>query len=405
MRVGLVVAGAAVVLAAGCSRSSVDAGDIGDDGARPGATEDGAGVGWARLPDGPLGPRYGAVAVWVDGTTVVFGGRDTDPCPPGADCVFPDEPPLRDGAAYDPDAGWSTIAPLPVDIEYASTAVVDSTVYLWGHGRPGPDWTTTFLAYDLDADRWDELPLPDGTDLRGYMLEPGDGEVLLEAGSHENGRQPDLRYDPDRRTFTELPADPLVPSYDRDLTVVGDLIVVTGILLSPSPGGADGPARYRAAVWTGDGWRELPAGEVIGYSPEWFAVDGELVNPTPGGSDGGQTNPYDRVHPYGGRLDPVSGVWSDLPDAPEADPDGLRLYGVGDEQLLLSGEGLALQPQHHRWIRLDPPDELPDQDVAGVVGDGQLYLFGGVHWDNDRQARLSAATWRFTPPSGPDDPP
>lgn len=62
-------------------------------------------------------------------------------------------------------------------------------------------------------------------------------------GSHENDHRPDLRYDPRQGTFVELPPDPLLPSFDRDLTVVDDLIVVTGIPLSPSPGGADGPAR------------------------------------------------------------------------------------------------------------------------------------------------------------------
>lgn len=363
------------------------------------------GGGWTKLPEGPLSPRWGATAVWAAGNLLVFGGRDTDPCPPGADCELPRESPRRDGARYDPDSqSWSAIAALPVDIEYGSTAVVDGVVYVWGHGRPGKDWTTTFLAYDLDADRWQELPLPATTELRDYEVEAGHGELVLSVRSHENGHRPDLRYQPRQQTFTELPTDPLVPSYDRDLTVVDQLIVVTGIPLSPSPGGADGPARYHAAAWNSrDGWRELPRGDVIGHNPEWFAVEGELVNPTPGGSSGGQTNPYDRVYPFGGRLDPANGEWSALPEAPDTDPEAIRLYGIGDDQLMLSGSGLAFQPRLERWIRLDAPQQLAGQDVAGVVGDGQLYTFGGVHWDNGTQARLSSSAWQFTPPADEPD--
>jgi hypothetical protein len=398
------VSAVTTLLLAGCAGSSTGSGDV-TRLSSENPTEVNAEAGWTQLPDGPLGPRWGATSVWADGTVLVFGGRDTDPCPPGADCALPQEPPLRDGARYDPDSrSWSGVASLPVDVEYGSTAVVDGTVYLWGHGRPGEDWTTTFLAYDLGSDRWEELPLPSTSDPRGYELEPGKGEVLLSVGSHENGHRPDLRYHPERQTFTELPADPHVPSFDRDLTVVGDLIVLTGIPVSPSPGGADGPARYRAATWTSeDGWRELPPSDVIGHNPEWFAVEGELVNPAPGGSSGGQTNPYDRVYPFGGRLDPATGEWSDLPEAPDVEREGVRLYGIGDNQLLFSGAGLAFQPQHRRWIKLDTPEALPDQDIAGAVGDGQLYIFGGVHWDNGTQARLSASAWVFMPPAGPAD--
>lgn len=384
---------------------------VGCGGSRPapedvaGSPSDSYGTGieprWTQLPDAPLGPRYRATTAWAGGSLLVFGGRDTDPCPPGADCALPDEPPLRDGARFHPDSQtWSPLAPLPVDVEYASTAVVDGTVYLWGHARDGQGWNTAFLAYDVGADRWEQLPLPDVTELRGYELEAGDGEILLAVGSHENGYQADLRYEPAQQRFIELPPDPLVPSFDRDLSLVGDLLVVTGIPVTPSPGGADGPARYRAAFWTAeDGWRELPPGDVIGHNPEWFPVDGQLVNPAPGGSDGGQTNPYDRIYPFGGRLDPVTGEWSYLPDAPDVDPDGLRLGGLGDDQLLLSGTGLALQPRAGRWIELDVPDDVPEQGVSGAVGEGRVYLFGGVHWESGTDYRLSAGSWVFTPPS------
>ncbi|MBS3940261.1 MAG: hypothetical protein KG028_04795 [Actinobacteria bacterium] len=359
-------------------------------------------AGWTELPDAPITPRHAATAVWANDTLLVFGGRDTAPCPPGADCRLPEQPPLRDGARFDPtDQTWTTIADLPVALGYATATVVADEVYIWSPGVGFDAETSLFLSYDPASDRWSELPPPPAAAGQWVDLEAGDGEVFFVQGSHENGWRPDLRYDITTQTYAPLPEDPLAPSYDRDLTYVGGMLVLTGIDVTASPGGADGPAVYRAATWTDDGdWRELPSGSVAGFSPDWFAVDGTLVNPTPGGTDGGEVNPYNRVHPLGGVLDPRTGTWTDLPTAPDqASNPGLELgRALGDPHLLISSSGLALQPDRQRWIRPGVPNGAPEQGSAAVVGEGRLWIVGGAHWDAPTDATLLDAAWVWTPP-------
>ena len=360
-----------------------------------------AGTGWRRLPDSPLAARHGAMAVWVDGSLVVFGGRDTAPCPPNADCGLPEEPPLRDGARLDWQAGgWSSIAPLPTPVEYGSTVAIDGTVYLWSSAPATGQQSAVFMAYDVAADQWASLPIPD-SQVGWAEVAAGHGEVLLVQGSHEQGRHPDLRYDPHQQTWTPLPRDPLGPSFDRDLTTVGDLLVLTAIDITESPGGADGPARYRAATWTeADGWQELHTGDVIGYDPNWIAVGDRLMNPTPGGTDGGEVNPYGRVLPHGGILDPHGGDWSTLPDAPvDHRSEGLVDSSLGDDRLLVSATGWALQPTTGSWHIPGTPDRGPDDGAATAVGDGRLYVFGGARWDATMSADLLQTAWVWAPPT------
>lgn len=365
-----------------------------------------SGAGWARLPDAPLSARHGATAVWVDGSLVVFGGRDTDPCPPNADCGLPEEPPLRGGARLDPQTGdWSSIAPLPTPVEFGSTVAIDGTVYLWSLAPATGEPSAVFMAYDVAANHWETLPVPD-SDVSWTGIAAGHGEVLLVQGSHEQGRHPDLRYDPDQQTWTPLPQDPLGPSFDRDLTAVGDQLVLTAIDITDSPGGADGPARYRAATWTEtDGWQELPTGDVIGYDPNWIVVGDRLINPTPGGADGGEVNPYGRVLPHGGILDPHAGAWSTLPDAPDDHrTEGLVDSNLGDDHLLVSGTGWALQPATGSWHAPGIPDRGPEDGAATAVGNGRLYVFGGTRWDATTSPNLLQAAWVWDAPTDDKNP-
>lgn len=362
--------------------------------------------GWTRLDDPPLSARYRSTAVWTDDMLIVFGGTDRKYCGPAAECFVPDRLPKQDGARWDPrTGGWSPIAPPPVPIGFALSAVVDGMVYVLAAPTTSePGVRPTFVAYDPDADRWTELPLPDEHGSGFGRLVAGAGEVLLVQATHEHGDYADLRFDPATRSWTALPADPLRPSFDRDLTLVGDLLVLTGIDVTPSPGGDDGPARYRAATWTDDrGWQELSSSEVIGWDPEWLAVGSQLINPATGSSDGGATNSYERAYPVCGILDPATGAWSDLPSAPtRAGSSSLVTGNVGDEELLVTSTGWALQPATGRWHELGTPPEGPDELAAIAVGNGHLFAIGGIKW---RQADVQNAplnsAWVWTPPTPP----
>ena len=355
-------------------------------------------TGWSTLPPGPLSARYGPLTAWVDGGLVVFGGRNDQPCPPGASCVLPDSPSLVDGARWSRADGWREIAPMPTSFQSATTVVVGDVVYVLGTPWPGTDGAP-FIAYDPAGNGWEELPLPDGRGADGAdTIAAGDGEVLLFQRTHELGRLPDLRFDPADQSWTELPRDPLPDAYDRDLTLVDGRLIATGIPVGDV--GADGPATYHAAVWTpGDGWRELPPGDVAGWSPDWFAVGDRLINPTPGTVDGGEVNPYDRPYFLGGVLDPATGEWSQLPDGAPARTGSRSLPPVGDGDVLVADGGhSALIDNARAWVSLDPPAEVPTDLVGAVVGDGQLYLVGGASWD-DTAAQLSSDVWVWTPPA------
>jgi hypothetical protein len=71
--------------------------------------------------------------------------------------------------------------------------------------------------------------------------------VVAYQGSQELGVQSDLAFDPSTRSWTELPADPLVTSFDRAMVWTDAGLVLLGIENVPQPG-SEGPAVYRAAI-------------------------------------------------------------------------------------------------------------------------------------------------------------
>ena len=152
--------------------------------------------------------------------------------PRTTDCAVPTGEWRRDGATFDPATGvWEQIADAPLEIPWATTAVVDGVLYLLtDRGGDGP---SALLAYDVTTDRWATLPMPpDGS---GRLVEHGD--VLLSVpASDESGAAVDSWFDPTTSTWHRLPEDPLGPSYDRSVVVVDGRVILTAKDLVPSPG-------------------------------------------------------------------------------------------------------------------------------------------------------------------------
>lgn len=357
--------------------------------------------GWTRVPDSPLSPRFGALAFWVDNRIVITGGSDGRPCPPGADCVPSTTPPLRDGAAFDPTTGkWQAIAAAPVSLGGASTAVLDDTVYLLIRGS---DWAPrsppAFVAYDAGRDRWLELPLPPGEEHSGLTLAEAGDRVIAYQGSQENGVGRDLVFDPLDETWSELPPDPLTPSFDRTMVWTDAGLVLLGIEDVPQPGSIE-PAVYRAAVLDLKTlkWRRLPDSEVVGYDPAWFWSGGRVVNPTLGTSDGGEVGGWGHSYPHGGMLEPTRGAWSPLPkDAPS--PSGYPGVSLAGGDYVVSLMGAVLHAPSGTWFELPPPPGSAEEGQAITwAGDG-LFVWDGVVWDGDEPTLVSDA-W-FWHPSQP----
>ena len=357
----------------------------------------GGASGWTALPGSPLSPRFGARAFWVGDRMVVMGGSQDRPCPPNADCV--PSTPLSDGASFDPATGtWREIAEAPVRLGGASAAVLNETVYLLMQGsvlEPGVP-PPAFLAYDAQRDLWRELLLPPDEEEIGFVLAVAGERLILYQGSQENGVEHDLLFDPADQTWTELPPDPLIPSFDRTMVWTDAGLVLTGIEDVPQPG-STGPALYRAAVLDLETlqWKRLPDSEVVGYEPAWFWSDGQVVNPTLGSSDGGEVGGWGRSYPHGGILDPDSGTWSSLPPAPE--PSGYPGVSLGGDQYVVSLMGAVLHVPSGTWFELPPPPgSVTEQAVTWA--DDRLFVWGGVRWEGDESFSLVSDGWFWKPP-------
>lgn len=333
---------------------------------------------WREISSVPLSPREGALGLWTGAEVLLFGGSDARPCPPGADCVTPEESPLRDGAAYHPGTGtWRALAEAPVGIGYADAALIKGTAYLWVPGdatRKGSP--AAFLAYDVERDEWRKLTPPPGD---GYRVAAVGDRLAFYPGSDETGEKPDQVYDPATDSWSRLPDDPLSPSFDRFMVSHGDELVLFERELVPNPG-AGKPAVTRAAVLDvrAGTWRRLPDSELIGAEP-WIPAGDRLVNPTLGGADGG--GDWGRTVPYGGILDPAKGAWSALPDSPSAETDsgGLLTATAGH---FVGYTGWVLDTTTDTWLRI-PTLDPADSQVQGrtVVSAGtELFVFGGAHF-------------------------
>ncbi len=351
---------------------------------------------WRPMPASPLGGREAAHAFWTGGELLVMGGSDAAPCPPGARCLSPDVPALRDGAAFDLVTGeWREIASSPVPLGYGSGLVHQGVVYLWVYGfeaRPGSE--TAFLAYDVDEDSWERLPMPASVPTPAALGEMGDSLILYQS-TQENGVGVDLLFDPQTREWSVLPADPLQPSFDRTMVWTGDELVLFGIEAMPQPGSAK-PAFYRAATYDVaiGTWRRLPDSEVIGWSPTWYPTAGGIINPSVGSSDGGEVNNYGRFYPYGGVLGTAAGVWEPLPDPPGRRA-GFTGHTAGSSDLLLNNEGWVFDVSGRRWLPLDEPPNTTGAGSAVTWAGSDLVVWGGVAWDKaDGELLDSGWMWR-----------
>jgi len=339
---------------------------------------------WTPLPDAPISPRTGGIAVWTGTEAIFLGGEIDNICPRTASCK---EPPTyaKDGAAYDPAAGtWRTIAPAPAPVAgYNRSAVVGDNLVL-------VDEDGGWHAYDASDDRWRELPAqPDGpadpgllsaTDGRIYALGRGDVVQVLDLGTEE---------------WSALPRSPHEPRIEAHLVhATPEGIVVTGVDSTAKNDGTV-PSWVFAEVYDGTSWRRLDRSDMVGgYSWHWTGE--RLVAPDLDCVDGGEVNGYGRCVPQGGILDPGTGAWAKLPDPPEIGAGGWSLQ-VEDGPLMAT-YGYVYNDSAGTWTKLTRPDGAPDYQVASVWADGTLIAFGGLDsehgWDKDA---LSNRAWSWTP--------
>ena len=160
-----------------------------------------------------------------------------------------------------------------------------------------PESQQAFVTYDIDADEWTELPMPpnEGDDYCCAIAAAGN-QIVAYPGSDELGETADHIFDPASQEWTELPADPLSPTFDRVMVWSGTELIHFALGLLDLRESAEPGLSMVAAlnVETGD-WRRLPDTGSLGVGGT--LVDGRIVNPTLGGADGGETNNWGREYP------------------------------------------------------------------------------------------------------------
>lgn len=343
---------------------------------------------WHQVADPPLSPRLGATAVWTGHEVLVFGGDPGKPCPPNADCVRRNTY-TRDGAAFDPVSGsWRRLADAPHGIpDHVPDAFVNGHLYL--------TVGTRLLDYDVESDAWVQVDAPSDVEWRDLVV-VGD-KLVLPSGSDESGVHPDRVFDPSSGEWSTLPDDPIGPAFDRGLTATGSGAVLTGKELVPNPG-ADGPALVLAARLDEDlkTWHRLPDSDQLG-GWAWGWTGERLVDPTPGGADGGEIGNYGRTVPYGGILDPATGQWSRLPDAPKEGSGGWPV-DAHHGPLFATG-GWLYDDEAGSWTRLPRAVDGPESPGSAAFMGGRLLVVGGIDWDA-MEGELSPHAWVYAPASG-----
>lgn len=336
---------------------------------------------WSLVPPGPLAARHEAAGAFLDGRFYVVGGWSDPPCPPTASCTAPADPAHRDGATFDPATGlWQQIAPAPGPVGGVSemTPAGDKLYLLTGDvGRA--DSPVAFLSYDPGSDAWATLPAPPAKDAQ---LVGAGSKLVAVGGTDEQAKARDFVFDPGTSRWTQLPDDPLGPSFGRGAVWLGDRLLLTASDLVDNPG-ADGPVLTRLAVLDDSftRWTQLPDSDIIGGYPVWAAD--RVVFPMTGSADGGKVGNWGRDYFYGAILDPAGGTWAPLP-TPRPGHTGLegRVGHVGD-QVLVGGQ--LLQPQTRTWTPVPdaPWGEGHRSSQTIVTGPDSVLVWAGDDGTNN----------------------
>ncbi|MET3960762.1 hypothetical protein ABIE44_000696 [Marmoricola sp. OAE513] len=344
---------------------------------------------WKRLPDLPLSSRYAPVVAWTGTEVLAVGGETGDTCPPNADCQVGNES-ATDGAALDPATGrWRKIADAPVQVpSYSSSAFVAGTLFIKAN--------SDLLSYEVAMDRWTTLRKISSW----YDLE-GDGDrLVLASGSDETETLPDLAYDVPRERWSELPADPLGPSFGRGVISTPQGLLLTAAELVENPGSGDQPAYLRAALLDRrtNRWTRVPESRQLGGGI-WSVIGDRVVNvaldATNGG--GGGKGDYGRMVPFGGVLDVATRTWSDLPDPPKYLSGGWTVEAPGAR--LVAAEGWIYNDADRTWTRIPRPKGSAERPGPAVWAGDRLVVVTGTNESRTNDGSRDGTVWSWTLPA------
>lgn len=319
-------------------------------------------LGWQRLPEPPLSPRYDALGVYVDGLVLALGGSNA------TISGGPYRPPqLRDGAALDLSTRtWRPIATAPwAPAESAAHAVVGDRVLL---ARNGPG---AWLAYDSADDTWSSVPAPPVGVPQPTLAVQGQRVFVLDKYVDESPAPVQI-LDLTTNTWSALPASKHQPAID-DRTVVAThsgLVVMGGDLSPRQAGKHHQPAL--AEIWDGSHWTRFQSDHAAGLDWHWT---GQRVISTyrvtrHDSARGG-------LHEFrASAFDSATREWDQLPWLPPR-KNGLleETWAIGYGALVLS-QGYLYDDSTGESVPIQNPSDWGSR--TQVLTDGSVVLFGGA---------------------------
>jgi hypothetical protein len=258
------------------------------------------------------------------------------------------------------------------------------------------------LRYDVAADEWDSVDLPEPMVDAQLQLVATDSSLILYPGTDEFGPVDDWELNVASGMWEIIDADPLGPAFDRLYVWDGDDLYLFDHAPAPQPGGASGPSLVRAARMRDGVWEALPTGNVLGGGIP-LAADDRIVFPALGCSDGGPVNGYGRCIPNGAVFNTDLDTWVELPDAPgRGKKDVLSAGAVGVEAAVVWGSGHPyLDTSTDAWLTLPALEENADgsmeRSIRGVGPYG--FVFGGARFGEAApNGELLGDAWLWRPP-------
>lgn len=361
---------------------------------------------WESLPEAPISARFQQAAVWTGDEMVVFGGNDGGAGSGNA----------GGAAAYSPATGsWRQLADPPDDVSGAPVAVWTGSEVV-AFGGP-PEGGTHGAVYDPQADEWRPVASSVlGTAVSSVTHATWTGtQVLLVGASGPRGERGAALYDPATDRWTGLPDAPEALPEGKAVWTGTELVLVG----TDEGSGSRAPQRlYALALDPATAtWRTLPDAPLAARGQALVAWTGREI--VVGGG-----HAFDRPGHYGDQsdaaaLDPATGTWRLLPDAP-VPFEGIDRYDdvtVGGWVIAFlnfdpADRVLVLDPETGEWRRATAPDrpallagESPGRREAPVVSTGSSALVwgGGVASSDDNGAwnccRPVGEGAMFTPPA------
>jgi N-acetylneuraminic acid mutarotase len=232
---------------------------------------------------------------------------------------------MNDLYAYDPQADtWSKLANAPVASEEPANGVIDGKIYYAGGWTTGEGITAATQIYDPATGTWTtgaNEPDPYGGSASAVL----DGKLYVVGGCFATGcGTTDVQvYDPATNTWSKVAAYPEPISWGACGAVDGELYCAGGE-------GADGAPVQDTFVYdpASNSWSTAADLPIPLAQPSYTAANGELL--LSGGITIQGGNFVATAHGYA--YNPLTDVWSALPDAPAAATRGggsSGMYRVG----------------------------------------------------------------------------